>query len=35
MRPSLIYMTFIVLGLMVVILFPQLTVWLPHRFGMN
>jgi C4-dicarboxylate transporter, DctM subunit len=35
MRPSLIYMMFIVLGLMVVILFPQLTVWLPHRFGMN
>jgi C4-dicarboxylate transporter DctM subunit len=35
MRPSLIYMTFIVLGLMVVILFPQLTVWLPHRLGMN
>ena len=35
MRPSLIYNLFIVLGLMVVILFPQLTVWLPHRFGMN
>jgi C4-dicarboxylate transporter, DctM subunit len=35
MRPSLIYMLFIVLGLIVVILFPQLTVWLPHHFGMN
>ena len=35
MRPSLIYNLFIVLGLMVVILFPQLTVWLPHRFGMS
>src|ERR1022692_1072143 len=35
MRPSLIYNLFIVLGLTVVVLFPQLTVWLPHRFGMN
>jgi C4-dicarboxylate transporter, DctM subunit len=35
MRPSLIYNLFIVLGLIVVILFPQLTVWLPHHFGMN
>ncbi len=35
MRPSLTYMMFIVMGLMVVILFPQLTVWLPHRLGMN
>jgi C4-dicarboxylate transporter DctM subunit len=35
MRPALIYSMFIVLGLVVVILFPQLTVWLPHRFGMH
>jgi C4-dicarboxylate transporter, DctM subunit len=35
MRPALIYSMFIVLGLIVVILFPQLTVWLPHRFGMH
>ena len=35
MRPSLIYNAFIVLGLLIVILFPQLTVWLPHHFGMN
>ena len=35
MRPSLIYNFFIVVGLAVVIVFPQLTVWLPHHFGMN
>jgi len=35
MRPSLIYNVFLVLGLIVVILFPEITVWLPHRFGMN
>jgi tripartite ATP-independent transporter DctM subunit len=35
MRPALIYSMFIVLGLIVVILFPQLTVWLPHHFGMH
>jgi C4-dicarboxylate transporter DctM subunit len=35
MRPSIVYMLFIVLGLLLVILLPQLTVWLPHRFGMN
>lgn len=35
MRPALIYNVFLVLGLIVVILFPGITVWLPHRFGMN
>jgi C4-dicarboxylate transporter, DctM subunit len=35
MRPSIIYNIFLVLGLIVVILFPQLTVWLPHQFGMH
>lgn len=35
MRPSVIYNIFLVLGVIVVILFPQLTVWLPHLFGMN
>jgi len=35
MRPSLLYTMFLVIGLIVVILFPQLTVWLPHSFGMN
>jgi len=35
MRPSLVYNVFLAAGLVVVILFPQLTVWLPHRFGMN
>ncbi len=35
MRPSVIYNTFLLLGLVVVILFPQLTVWLPHTFGMK
>jgi tripartite ATP-independent transporter DctM subunit len=35
MRPSILYTLFLILGVIVVILFPQLTVWLPHRFGMN
>jgi C4-dicarboxylate transporter, DctM subunit len=35
MRPSVIYNIFLLLGLVVVILFPQLTVWLPHTFGMK
>src|ERR1700730_3117879 len=34
MRPALIYSMFIALGLIVVILFPQLTVWLSHHFSM-
>jgi C4-dicarboxylate transporter DctM subunit len=35
MKPCVIYNIFLVLGLIVVILFPQLTVWLPHYFGMH
>jgi C4-dicarboxylate transporter DctM subunit len=35
MRPALLYTVFLIIGLIVVILFPQLTVWLPHQFGMN
>jgi len=35
MRPSMLYTLFLIIGLVVVILFPQLTVWLPHHFGMN
>lgn len=35
LRPSLFYMLFVVVGLVVVILFPQITLWLPHLFGMT
>lgn len=35
MRPALLYTLFLIVGLIVVILFPQLTVWLPHSFGMS
>jgi C4-dicarboxylate transporter DctM subunit len=35
MRPSLVYSAFVGLGLIVVILAPELTVWLPHHFGMK
>jgi C4-dicarboxylate transporter DctM subunit len=35
MRPSFIYNAFLVLGLVLVILFPQVTLFLPHRFGMR
>ena len=35
MRPSLIYNVVLVLGLVLVILFPQITVWLPHLMGMH
>ena len=35
MRPSVVYNIFLLLGLILVILFPQLTVWLPHQFGMH
>jgi C4-dicarboxylate transporter DctM subunit len=35
MRPTLIYNIFLVLGLIVVILFPQITLWLPHLLGMR
>ncbi len=35
MRPAAIYNAFLVLGLILVILFPQVTAWLPHYFGMH
>ena len=35
MRPSLIYSAFLVLGLVIVVLFPQITTWIPHFFGMH
>jgi len=35
MRPSLIYNLVLVLGLMLVILVPQITVWLPHLIGLR
>jgi C4-dicarboxylate transporter DctM subunit len=35
MRPSFFYNIFLLLGLVVVILYPQLTLWLPHQFGMH
>ncbi len=35
MRPSMLYTLFVIAGLVVVILFPQITVLLPHYFGMN
>ena len=35
MRPSLIYSAFLVLGLVIVVLFPQITTWVPHLFGMH
>ena len=35
MRPSLIYSGFLVLGLVIVVLFPQITTWIPHLFGMH
>ncbi|HEX8012277.1 MAG TPA: TRAP transporter large permease subunit [Casimicrobiaceae bacterium] len=35
MRPALLYTLFLIVGLIVVILFPQLTVWLPHSFAMS
>jgi tripartite ATP-independent transporter DctM subunit len=35
MRPCLIYSAFLVLGLVLVVLFPQITIWVPHFFGMH
>jgi TRAP-type C4-dicarboxylate transport system permease large subunit len=35
MRPSFIYSGFLVLGLVIVVLFPQITTWVPHLFGMH
>jgi C4-dicarboxylate transporter DctM subunit len=35
MRPALIYSAFLVLGLVLVVLFPQITTSVPHFFGMH
>jgi tripartite ATP-independent transporter DctM subunit len=35
MRPAFIYNAFLLLGVIVVIVFPQITVWLPHLLGMR
>jgi tripartite ATP-independent transporter DctM subunit len=35
MRPSLIYSAFLVVGLVIVVLFPQITTSIPHLFGMH
>lgn len=35
MRPSIIYSAFLVLGLLIVVLFPSITTWVPHLFGMQ
>ncbi len=35
MRPCLLYNLFLILGVIIVILFPQITIWLPHHFGMH
>jgi C4-dicarboxylate transporter DctM subunit len=35
MKPSWIYNVFLVLGLVVVILFPEITLWLPRVFHMH
>jgi TRAP-type C4-dicarboxylate transport system permease large subunit len=35
MWPSLIYNVVLVLGLVLVILVPQITVWLPHLIGLH
>jgi tripartite ATP-independent transporter DctM subunit len=35
MRPSWFYNVFLILGLVVVILFPEITLWLPRQFDMH
>jgi len=35
MKPSWIYNIFLILGLVVVILFPEVTLWLPRQFNMH
>jgi C4-dicarboxylate transporter, DctM subunit len=35
MRPTLIYSAFLVLGLVIVVLFPRITTWVPSLFGMH
>ena len=32
---ALIYSAFLVLGLVIVVLFPRITTWVPHLFGMH
>jgi C4-dicarboxylate transporter DctM subunit len=35
MRPSLVYNVFLIVGLIAAILLPQVTLWLPHTFGLH
>ncbi len=35
MRPALIYTSFLLIGLVIAILLPQVTLWLPHLFGLH
>ena len=35
MRPSFFYNIFLFLGLIIVVLFPEITLWLPRQFGMR
>jgi TRAP-type C4-dicarboxylate transport system permease large subunit len=35
MKPSFFYNVFLFLGLVVIILFPEITLWLPRQFGMR
>ena len=35
MRPALIYTSFLLIGLVLAILLPQVTLWLPHLFGLH
>jgi len=35
MRPAVTYNVFLILGLVVAILFPEITLFLPHWFGMH
>ena len=35
MRPSIFYNVFLFLGLVIVILFPEITLWLPRQFGLR
>jgi TRAP-type C4-dicarboxylate transport system permease large subunit len=35
MRPSFFYNIFLFLGLVIVILYPEITLWLPRQFGMR
>jgi tripartite ATP-independent transporter DctM subunit len=35
MRPALVYTSFLLIGLALAILLPQVTLWLPHLFGLH